>query len=118
MDMKEIKYKARRRRERQAAKRKIIFLLATVFMITIGSVIFGNTFLSAHAEETEISYEYYKSIEIESGDSLWSIAEEYKDATESTQEYIDKLMELNDLKTERIHKGQYLIVAYQDTELR
>ena len=65
-----------KRRRRQAAKRNMIILLATVLLITIGSVIFGTTFSSA---KDDVEYEmYYKSIEIEKGDSLWSIAEEYK----------------------------------------
>ena len=39
-------------------------------------------------------FKYYKSIEIKSGDSLWSIAEEYKsEHFSSTQDYINELEE-------------------------
>ncbi len=100
-----------KRRRRQAAKRNMIILLATVLLITIGSVIFGSTFSSAkNDEEFEV---YYKSIEIEQGDSLWNIAVEYKSETESVIDYIDELMELNNLTSDTIHEGQHLVVAYQ-----
>ena len=99
-----------KRRRRQAAKRNMIILLATVLLITIGSVVFGSTFSSAkNDEEYEV---YYKSIEIEQGDSLWNIAEEYKSETESVIDYIDELMKLNNLTSETIHEGQHLVVAY------
>ena len=101
-----------KRRRRQVAKRNMIFLLATVMIITIGSVIFGSTFSSAKNDE-----EYktcYKSIEIQKGDSLWNIAEEYKSETESTVEYINAHMDLNNLTSDMIHEGQYLVVAYQN----
>ena len=100
-----------KRRRRQAAKRNMIILLATVLMITIGSVIFGSTFSSAkNDEEFEV---YYKSIQIENGDSLWNIAKEYKTDTVSTAEYVKELKELNNLTSDTIHEGQHLVVAYQ-----
>ena len=101
-----------KRRRRQAAKRNMIILLATVLLITIGSVIFGTTFSSA---KDDVEYEmYYKSIEIEKGDSLWSIAEEYKTEDVSVKEYIATLMDLNNITSETIHEGQHLVVAYQE----
>ena len=100
------------RRRRQAAKRNMIILLATVLMITIGSVIFGSTFSSA--KNDEVLETYYTSIEIQKGDSLWDIAQEYKADDVSTGEYIAELMNLNNLTSETIHEGQHLVVAYQE----
>ena len=113
--------RARMKRKRQVAKRKMILLLATIMFITIGSIVFGSIFTSAQSNN-EISakqYKYYKSIVIEQGDSLWSIAEEYRtDAYDDTQEYVDELKQLNALTSETIHAGQHLLVAYYDTNLR
>ena len=121
MNRQESKNRVKQRRAKVVAKRRMMFLLTTVLLITIGSVVFGSIFSSAqtNAEESGVQYKYYKSIQIEKGDSLWSIAKEYRtDAYESTQEYIEELMELNNLTSDEIHHGQYLIVAYYDSEFK
>ena len=108
------------RRRKQVAKQKMMLLLAITLLITIGSIAYGTIFSSAKDPATDIpQYKYYKSITIEQGDSLWSIAEEYcTDAYEDTRDYIDELKELNGLTSETIHEGQHLVVAYYDTVIR
>ena len=120
MTVQERKERARIKRRRQVAKRRMILLLAALFVITVGSIVCGSIFSSAKNPATDIpQYKYYKSITIEQGDSLWSIAQEYcTDAYEDTQEYIDELKQLNGLHSETIHEGQHLVVAYYDTEIR
>ena len=74
-------------------------------MIT-GSIVYGSVFASAKNPATDITYyKYYKSIEIKSGDTLWSLAEEYvTDNQVSTKDYIneitknERLLILNNLK--------------------
>ena len=112
--------KAKMKRRRQVAKQKMVLLLAVTLMITVGSIVFGTIFSSANNPATDIpQYKYYKSIIIEQGDSLWSIAEEYcTDSYASTREYINEIKQLNALTSETIHEGQHLVVAYYDTELR
>ena len=120
MTVQEKKERARIKRRRQVAKRRMILLLAALFVITVGSIVCGSIFSSAKDPATDIpQYKYYKSITIEQGDSLWSIAEEYcTDAYEDTRDYIDELKELNGLTSETIHEGQHLVVAYYDTVIR
>ena len=120
MTVQERKERARIKRRRQVAKRRMILLLAALFVITVGSIVCGSIFSSAKDPATDIpQYKYYKSITIEQGDSLWSIAEEYcTDAYENTQDYIDELKELNGLTSETIHEGQHLVVTYYDTVIR
>lgn len=113
--------KTRKKNRGQAARKRMLILLATMLMITIGSVIFGSSFTSAQAQETksEPTYKYYTSIVIEKGDSLWSIAQEYITSDyDNIQEYIEELIQLNSLTSETIHEGQHLLVAYYDTELK
>lgn len=121
MNKQEIKYRANKRRARALAKRRMILLLTTVLLITVGTIVFGSCF--SLAQESDIAaknqYKYYTSITIEQGDSLWSIAEEYKtDQYESTQEYIDELVLVNNLTSETIHAGQHLMIAYYDCEFK
>lgn len=108
-------------RRKQVAKRRMILLLTAVFMITIGSVVYGSMFSSAQEQSTDAhQYKYFKSIEIQSGDSLWSIAEEYCDDAYDgdIREYIAEIKELNSLTSDNIHAGKKLLVIYYDTEIR
>lgn len=56
---------------------------------------------------------YYTSVEIQEGDSLWSIAR--KNMTEeysSEQEYIDEVKEMNHLTTNQITKGRHIVIPH------
>lgn len=89
-----------------------------VFLLIMCCVVFGSILVSAHgsANEEPVDYKYYKSIEIESGDTLWSIAEEYMtDDFESVAEYVNLLKKMNNLNNDKIISGQNLIVVYNDT---
>lgn len=120
MTVQERQQRAKLKKRRQAAKCRMILMLVAIFVITIGSVAFGSVFSSAKNSATDLpQHKYYKSITIEKGDSLWSIAEEYcADTCESTREYVDELKQLNQLSSDTIHTGQHLIVAYYDAEVR
>lgn len=108
------------KRRKQVAKQKMMLLLAITLIITVGSIVYGTIFSSAKDPATDIpQYKYYKSIVIEQGDSLWSIANEYStDAYQSNQEYIDEVKQINGLSSETIHEGQHLLIVYYDTEIR
>ena len=93
--------------------KKIMMMLAVIVMVC--SNFFGNSLLNAMAEEPDIPEKncYYTSIMIESGDSLWSIAQEYRADTGMTvQEYVKQLKQMNGLKEDTIHVGQHLTVMY------
>ena len=56
---------------------------------------------------------YYKTITIQSGDTLWSIAQEYNmDDSKSTKDYVEELMSMNNLHNDNITAGQKLLVTY------
>ena len=120
MTVQERKERTRAIKRKQIAKRRMILLFAALFIITTGSIVCGSIFSSAKNPATDVSqYKYYKSITIKQGDSLWSIAQEYRtDEYEDIQEYIDELIQLNGLTSKTIHEGQHLVVAYYDAELR
>ena len=116
MTIQERQKRAMIKKRKQIAKRRMILLLAALFVITLGSVVFGTIFSKAKNPTADITqYKYYKSITIERGDSLWSIAEEY--CTGDTREYVDELKQLNSLTSDTIYEGQHLLVAYYDTEI-
>ena len=119
MTIQERQKRATIKKRKQIAKRRMILLLAALFVITLGSIVFGTIFSKAKNPSADVpQYKYYKSITIESGDSLWSIAEEYcNDSYEDTREYVHELKQLNSLTSDTIYAGQHLLVAYYDTEI-
>lgn len=58
----------------------------------------------------------YKSIEIQKGDSLWSIARTYCSSQwNSIEEYIEEVKAFNGLHTDEITTGHYIAVPYYPT---
>ena len=59
---------------------------------------------------------YYKSILVQPGDSLWSIAQAYRtEEFPSIYAYIQEIYELNELQRETIWAGSYLmVICYKD----
>lgn len=85
----------------------IVFLsLATAGLF----VVCGTSKASAAPERQPVRY--YTSIKIEQGDTLWEIASKYKLETESTQDYIDEVIAMNQLSSDRITSGKSLMVYY------
>lgn len=97
-----------------AVHRTILFaLLTTLFVLTcvlIGSSVGASS--QSEAAQNE-SYKYYTSVEIERGDTLWNIAEQYiTPEYASVQAYVDEIKEVNNLGDDEIHSGQYIMVPY------
>ena len=82
-------------------------ILAAVFTILLVS---GN---SIQAEEDDHAVKQYTSIQIQPGDSLWSIASVYADGHYSSmQEYIDEVKFINELSSDTIHAYEYLLIPH------
>ena len=112
--------KGKRRKLRILKRKLVIFTMITLFTM-IGCLHFGKLSTDAHGnlEEDPVSFKYYKSIEIEEGDTLWGIAEEYmSDEYDSVQEYIAELKEINQLMTDDIQSANYLTVVCYDSEFK
>ncbi len=106
-------------RERQVRRNILLVELSVVLVLVLTlSFMLGGFFSQASDLEQEISYKYYKSVEIMPGDTLWAIAEEYSDTENyaSTVEYIEEVKRMNSLKSNTIQAGSYLIVPYHSTE--
>lgn len=108
-------------KRRKAALGRFFTGVFAVSLVIFLSLAFGTFFSSAHGntEEEPVNYKYYKSIRIERGDSLWSIAEEYMGPEyASANDYINEIAEINNIASSELddlQEGDYLVVAYYDT---
>ena len=114
------------KRRREVYIKKLILGLAAFFLTAGLSIGFGGSLVSAQSDDNadmtassgygrENEHKYYKSIELEYGDTLWDIAMEYRDSHyDSIQDYIRELKEINNLLTDDIHADRYLTVVYYD----
>ena len=88
----------------------ISIAIAAVVIVFIGCLGFFNSSVTA-ADSSRTKY--YTSIQIQEGDTLWSIAENYMtEEYDSIQDYIDEVSMINSLNSKTIHTGQYLNIPY------
>ena len=89
---------------------KLIALLVLFIVITL-TLIFASKIVNAKRPGNRIKQ--IISVEIQRGDTLWSIASSYmSDEYEDLSEYIDEIMISNGLTSDMIHAGKYIIVPY------
>lgn len=68
---------------------------------------------AVNAQSDHLNQKYYTSIQVNAGDTLWDIAQEYKTAEySSTKDYVEEVKEINHLTNDTITTGCYLTVPY------
>ena len=103
------------RREQHTLRNQFLIGIVTIFLIFTCCVLFGNILSSAQDSTTQRSSYSYESITIKTGDTLWSIAEEYMtDQFDTVPEYVAELKRVNSLVSDDIQSGSKLIVSVQD----
>ncbi len=105
-------------KKKNALRKKVFirFLLsASAVAVLVLVLLFSNKNIT-RADETGNNIpktKYYKTIEINVGDSLWSIASEYKSGEyRNTNDLIEEIKLINNLCNEKINSGEKLIVPY------
>jgi Predicted periplasmic solute-binding protein len=94
-------------------------LLLIAFISMILSVSFG-AFLS-EATETEQDnkqlYKYYTNIQIQKGDTLWAIANEYAVGDIiSNKDYVEQVKKINSILNDDIRAGDYITIFYYSAD--
>lgn len=109
------------RRKQPASRRHTpLTIIISFTLIIICSCIFGSSFSSAHEpkESNPVKCKYYKSIQVQEGDSLWSIAEDnMSEEYSSIDEYLNEIITINHIpswNTDHIQEGTYLTIGYYD----
>jgi len=109
--------KKRRKAELRKRTAQVLFAVCFVCIILLGV----NRIISkaGTTKEEELSFKYYKSISVQEGDTLTSIAKVYADEEHysSVEKYVQEVMYINHLKNaDKICAGDYLIVPYFSDE--
>jgi len=106
------------RRNRQL-RRRILGTISALCMVFLLAVCFGSTSSSAHEENDTVYFKYFESIQVEEGDTLTSIAQEYADFHYTVQEYISEVVSINHLESQdMITAGQYIVVPYYSSDYK
>lgn len=102
------------RREHTVRIQKRMIVITAILMIS--AVILLGSSIRAFAGSRDYSqpvYKYYTSIQVQSGDTLWDIADTYtREFDIDKEEYIDEVCRMNHLQNGEIHSGDYITVAY------
>ena len=113
---------AGKRRERSFQLHRILLFLAfTLLLAFLCGISFGSILSRAETTDAKASetFKYYKSIAVQSGDSLWSIAaDNMSEEYDSIQEYIDEVCFINSLSNTCIHAGKNLTIPYYSAEFK
>ena len=108
----------KKRRQRELREKRPFFITGAVLIISLLSVCFflyfGDRVVKAQESANDIQY---KVVEIKNGDSLWSIAKENMDNTNDSgfiniYQYIHEIKRCNNMKSNQINAGCYLMVPY------
>lgn len=107
------------REQRTRRRRILVFFVTLIIMFGMG-VGFGTLLAKAEESEKEPAYKYYTSIEIQKGDTLWELAAAYMDADhyEDRMDYINEVMKINHMTTDRLTAGKKIIVPYYSAEVK
>ena len=88
-----------------------VWLLVGVLTVILICTFALSTFVTAKHTQAALrgTQTTYESIRISGGDSLWSIAQEYRGASD-TADFVEELRVLNNLSSDRIQTGSYILV--------
>lgn len=117
--MNTVRRNTKRRREAQLQRR--IFISCTLIAIALVSIFMVSGLKNVSARNTSKNpiYKYYTSYEIQPGDTLTSIAQKYTvNSDVSVQEYIQEVKKNNELSSDKITSGKYIVISYYSDEYK
>lgn len=103
--------------EQRKRRRYLLTVGLTAIIIFFAGMGFGSLFARAEEPVDISARKYYTNVEIQPGDTLWTIADVYMDSHYvNRKEYLNELMELNHMSSDLLISGQKLIVPYYTAE--
>ncbi len=114
-------YRNKIRRQKIVRQQQIALALIIVVLVFLEAFITTTIMADARSDDAPMEYKYYKTVEVHSGETLWSIAEanidsdHYKDVNAYIYE-INGINNLDDYSVVRV--GDTLVVPYYSTEFK
>ena len=109
-----------RKRETVVRRQRGLLAVAIIVVVALGILLGTSMNALASSDKDIASYnKYYVSIRVESGDTLWTIADEYVDGfnIEKT-DYIEEVCQINEISKNEIHAGDYIVVPYYSQDVK
>ena len=101
--------------------RKKTSMVIAGFVLILLLVLLGNSIrVFASSGQKADYHKYYTSVQLEKGDSLWTLADEYNgEHVVSRNEYIDEVCRINQISEDTIlHSGKSVVVPYYSVEIK
>lgn len=113
------RFRMNRIRRARQIRVKVLTTLVAIILGIILAFSFSSILSNASEENASVEYKYYKSYEIQQGDTLSSIAAAHLgEQAGSLKEYIEEVCFINHLeKDDIIYSGSYLVIPYYSYEL-
>ncbi len=94
----------------------IVCSVSAILFISVKCVkVTASNYNINNQHTTESLNKYYKSIRIDEGDSLWSLASVYSyEGYQNEDEFIAEVKSVNHLHSDCIHSGEYIVVPYYE----
>ena len=108
------------KREAVVRRQKSILALVVLALVVFGILLGTGMNALASSDKDIASYnKYYVSIRVESGDTLWTIADEYIDGFNiDKDDYIKEICKINEISKNDIHAGDYIVVPYYSQDVK
>ncbi len=95
-------------RQVSAGRKAVSCILLTVFLLVVVFVFCRIPVSGASGKKASVTY---ISVQIQHGDTLWGLAEQYKDQSEDTRRFIDSIRSINHMSpSDPIIASEYLII--------
>ena len=109
-----------RKREAVVRRQRGLIAIAIILVVALGILLSSSMNTLASSEKDISSYnKYYTSIRVESGDTLWTIADEYVGGFNvSKSDYIAEVCQINGISEDNIYAGANIIVPYYSQDIK
>ena len=86
------------------------FRFITSMIIMIGLCVAGFTALTGLNTSVALTKQTYTEVQVSSGDTLWTIANTYKDESTDTRKAVYEICQINDIEASDLHPGMTLAI--------
>jgi len=102
-------------RERQLRRRITVFVVSLFIFISLLILFSANKSMAADSSET-VFYKYYTTIEVQPGDTLYTISLDYVvDGKQTSKQFIRDVVYMNSLESEgSLIAGTHIVIPYYD----